>query len=139
MSELITIKTKGSQFLSTNYFSTAHAAAGRAYLSWRPGFGRLFIPDSKLYDIEAMKKCEHVIVSRGQMDDIECLEVMFENATSTPPALHLPIDMTDRELPDGDNGNEFVFQAYSSDGLEFECKGYYRLVDVMPCLLALNG
>lgn len=138
MSELITVNHKGSQMLATNYFQSKLAAAGQPYLYWSPGFGRLLIPDSKLCDVNELKNCEHVVISRGQMQDVDCVEIMFEDSTSTPNAYHLMMNAVSRELPAIDNGSEFIFQAIGSDGKEFECKGVYRVVDELPCLLPLN-
>ena len=63
---------------------------------------------------------------------------MFEDASATPPAIHLLMDMTNRELPEVDDGSEFKFEAISSDGVEFRARGFYRLVDTLPCLLPLD-
>lgn len=134
---LLTIRNAGQRILVTNYWDNEHAAAGLFYLSWNAGAGRLLVPDSQTAALADMRSAECVIVSRGpwpQAGKAEALELLFEDHSDSPFAIHLGAEQTDRLIPDIQQGGGFVIAAWTRAGEQLRLPGKYRRVARLPCL-----
>lgn len=137
MPHLITINNRGQAILATDYWATPAAAAGYVFLSWNAGAGRVLIPDSRKSMLREMAGATEVIVSRGpwaEQNGREALELLWEDGSAAPFAIHLVAEQTDRLLPDTDQGGGFVIAAWTRGGLKGRWPGRYRRVDRLPCL-----
>ena len=89
---------------------------------------------------------KHVIVSRGpwpseQLPD--AVEILFDDGSDNPFALHLSPESLDRMPLDTDAGKEWLFTVWTAPRRNgpphkaLERPAYYRRVDALPCLLPL--
>lgn len=134
---MITIENKGQRLVATNYWDSDHARAGYLYLSWNAGAARLLVPDSQKPLIREMKTGKYVIVSRGPWSDQggrDGLELLFEDGSDAPFAVHLVADQTDRLLPEENQGGGFVVSVWTRGGKKLRLPGKYRRVDIIPCM-----
>jgi len=130
----IEIGNNGQEITDTNYWYTPHAQKGHFYLSWNAGAARLLVPRSQLSTIDEMKTGKLVIISRGEYENRDALELLFEDYTDTPYFITLVTDQTDRLLPASDAGSEFVFSVWTENGKQFTLKAMYRTVGKLPFL-----
>ncbi|WP_231370146.1 hypothetical protein [Thioalkalivibrio sp. ALE16] len=81
-----------------------------------------------------------VIVSRGPWEPFEggeakdALELLWEDDSETPFALHIAIEQSDRQLPEHNQGGGFVITAWTRGGLKGRWPGRYREVEAIPHL-----
>jgi hypothetical protein len=134
---MLTIQNRGQAIAHTNYWDSDHARRGYLYLTWNAGAARLLIPDVAKPLLHDMKNAQEVIVSRGPWtahDHRDALELLWEDHTDTPFAIHLVAEQTDRLLPETDQGSGFVVTAWTRGGCKARWPGRYRVVDAIPCL-----
>lgn len=133
----ITISNNGQEIEFTNYWDSEHARRGYVFLSWNAGAGRLLIPDSQGALLPEMKSGKYVIVSRGPWIDQggrDAVELLFEDGTDSPFALHLVAEQCDRMIPATDQGGGLVVTAWTRAGEQLRLPAKYRKVDEIPCL-----
>jgi hypothetical protein len=136
--DLFQIQNAGPEITATNYFELPHAAAGKVLVSCNAGAFRVLVPDSAAGYIEEMRTGLVVIVSRGPWpaegrDD--AFELLFDDHTPSPFALHLSPESFDRLPARGDEGRSFVLSVWTRGPvkqLERPCR--YRRVPSIPCL-----
>jgi hypothetical protein len=134
---MLTILNQGQAIRETNYLDSDHAQAGLCYLSWNAGAARLLVPDLSKHLLPWMKGGREVIVSRGPWTDQggrDALELLWEDDTHSPPCLHLVAELTDRLIPDYQQGGGFVVTAWTRGGMEGRWPGKYRVVPQIPDL-----
>lgn len=139
---MLTIVNQGQAIASTNYWDSAHARAGYFYLSWNAGAARLLVPDAQKSALREMRVAQYVIVSRGPWSDQggrDALELLWEDGTDTPFAIHLVAEQTDRWVPESDQGSGLVVTAWTRGGLKGRWPGRYRVVPRIPCLDAWSS
>jgi hypothetical protein len=136
--EQIYLRNDGAKLLETNYWTTSYAGRGFCYLSPLGGALRLLIPEAQRAAIQEMRNAKYVIASFGFWPeaDTEGVELLFEDDSSEPFALHLPVTLMERQIGSSDMGREVPFLAYSPAGLEFEMRVKLRRVPALPCLAA---
>ncbi|WP_252178334.1 hypothetical protein [Endozoicomonas sp. 4G] len=61
-------------------------------------------------------------------------ELMWEDGTDYPFAVHLVAEQTDRLIPDTQQGAGFDVAAWTRGGLKARWPGRYRVVDAIPDL-----
>jgi len=89
---VIQIVNHGPLIVSTNYWQTDLAQAGKYYCSVNAGAIRLLVPPAHRDAIEDMRAAQYVILSRGPWPAMglpEAVELFFEDTTDEPFALHL--------------------------------------------------
>lgn len=89
---MIAVENHGPLVLSSNYWQSEYAAAGKLYVSVNAGAVRVLVPPSNREMIEEFRKCQYVVLSRGpwpQMRLPEAVELLLEDGTESPYALHL--------------------------------------------------
>lgn len=133
----LTIKNDGQAIESTNYWDLEQAQRGYVFLSWNAGAGRLLVPDSQAAIIREMKTGKYVIVSRGPWKDQggrDAIELLFEDGSDSPFALHLVAEQCDRMIPATDQGGGLVVSVWTRAGEQMRLPGKYRRVEEIPCL-----
>jgi hypothetical protein len=96
---MIHIANDGPRILDTDYWTTPHAARGACYLSINAGAFRLLVPPALASAIGEMVTAKTVVVSRGpwpEQHKDEAIEVLFDDGTSSPYAIHIGAEQVDR-------------------------------------------
>ncbi|MBJ7543286.1 hypothetical protein [Rhodomicrobium udaipurense] len=96
---MMRIDNDGPEIVSTDYFETPNARAGALFLSVNAGVFRLLVPPRLEYALCEMKTGREAIISRGpwpEMGRDDALELMFEDGTDNPFALHFGVEQIDR-------------------------------------------
>ncbi|MFE8034772.1 hypothetical protein [Thiohalocapsa marina] len=131
------IQNKSQAIDWTDYWTSEHARAGLFFLSWNAGAGRLLVPDSQKRCLREMRGASQVIVSRGPWVDQggrDALELLWEDGTDSPFAVHIVAEQTDRMIPDTQQGGGFDIAVWTRGGLKERWPGRYRVVDAIPDL-----
>lgn len=84
-----------------------------------------------------MRGAKEVIVSRGpwiEQSRRDALELLWEDGSDNPFAVHLVAEQTDRLIPETDQGGGFAVSAWTRDGKRGEWPGKYRVVSEIPWL-----
>lgn len=139
---VLTIENHGPLILSSNFWQTDAARAGKFYLSTNAGAFRLLIPRAHEAVLAEMRTACEVIVSRNPWPAerlADALEVLFEDGSDSPFALHLSLESADRVPLDEDQGRELVFTAWTTPRRgkphkALERPAWYRRVAKLPCL-----
>lgn len=129
---MITITNDGPRILQTNYFDTEHAVRGFLFASWNAGALRLLVPDAQLDLVAEMQTGSSVVVTRGMLQGRDALEIMFDDGSDAPFAIHIGTEQTDRSLPDIDDGRAITVTAWRRTGLIGEWPGRYRTAASLP-------
>ncbi|MGB6053727.1 MAG: hypothetical protein WBG17_00660 [Burkholderiaceae bacterium] len=130
---MIEIINDGPAIVRTNYWETKHAAAGYVYGTWNAGALRLLIPDSMLDQIAEMRTGRLAVVTRGAlMGRPDALEVLFDDDSDAPYALHIVREQIDRIVPESDAGSGIVVTVWSRMGKLAEWPGHYRVAAALP-------
>lgn len=134
---MIEIQNDGPRIVSTNYWSTPHAAQGFFYLSWNAGAARLLVPRPQVAAIAEMQTADYVILTRGpwpEAGDRMRWELLFEDHGPSPYAVHLVPEMSDRVIPPSDIGRRVAFSAWTEAGHALQLSGRVRSAKRLPCL-----
>jgi hypothetical protein len=134
---VIKIINDGPALVSTDYWRTEHCARGFAYLSINAGAARLMLPPALHSALADMRSAREVIISRGQLQPPggrgqDALELMFEDDSDAPFALHMLMSQCDRTLPANDQGGGFDLVVSTEAGEQLRLPARYRVVDVLP-------
>lgn len=132
---MIEIHNNGPAISGTNYWDTEHA--GYFYLSWNAGAARLLVPDTRVGEIAEMRTGEYVILSYGPWTDQgsrPAWELLWEDGSDSPYAIHLVEEQTDRRPPVEDQGGGLIVTAWTRAGLVATWPGKFRRVREIPCL-----
>ena len=135
----ISIANRGQAIASTNYWDMEHAKAGLIFLSWNAGAGRVLIPDVQKPLLRQMKGAKSVIVSGGPWPDRggrDAWELMWEDYSEAPFAIHLLAEQSDRLLAETDLGKGFTISVWTRGGMKGRWPGRYRRVDQIPYMQA---
>jgi hypothetical protein len=139
---MIQIENAAQRIIKTDYWDSEYARAGYFYLSWNARAGRLLVPDAQKPALTEMRSARLVIVSSGPIADPRAggtrpaLELLFEDDSDSPYAIHIVEEQTDRKLPETNQGGGFLIAAWTRGGLKHSWPGKYREVDELPCLQA---
>lgn len=140
MPSMIQIANDGPLLKSTSYWQSAYARRGAVFLSMNAGAWRILVPPALAASaLPEMRTGKEVIFSRGPweaMGRAEAIEVMFEDGSDTPYALHVGQEQWDRLPLDEDQGHPIRALVYTAGGLQLELPGRYRRVAELPCMLS---
>lgn len=131
---VIMIVNKGQDIVETSYWDTAMSHSGYAYASWNAGALRLLIPDQLLPAVEEMRTGRQAIVTRCLLAGREAIEILFDDGSDAPYALHLTEQACDRRLSLEDEGLEIVVSAWGRSGKLAQWPGLCRAAARLPCL-----
>lgn len=137
---LIEIRNHGPLIVATNYWETPLEAAGNVFCSVNAGAIRLLVPRSHRLIINQMR-CDsrYAILSRGPWPEMmldEAVEIMLEDGSDSPFALHLSPQLFDSLPGEPAAGREWVFSVWDCKrgrphkALERIC--YWRRVPQLP-------
>jgi hypothetical protein len=134
---MIAITNDGARLLGTNYWSTPQAQAGYLFVSWNASCFRLLVPAAAGWMIPEMRSGHEVIITRGPWPDknrTEALELMFEDASDSPFAVHIGVEQSDRLIPECGQGAGLAVTVYTAQGPALELPARYRIMPQLPCL-----
>ena len=138
---VITISNHGPLIASTNYWSLAMEEAGKIFVSVNAGAVRVLVPRAHRRIIEDMRAAKHAVLSRGpwpQMGLADAVEILFDDGTDDPFALHLSPESFDLLPAAPDAGKEWVVSVWDlkkgkpHKAVERRC--YWRRVPQIPWL-----
>ncbi len=138
---MIEIINHGALIVSTNYWQTEMAAAGKYYGSVNAGAVRVLVPASQRANIEDMRAARYVILSRGPWPAKglpEGVELLFEDLTDSPFALQLAPESFDLLPGEPPPGQEWIVSVWDEKkgrphkAVERPC--YWRRVPRIPWL-----
>lgn len=141
MENIITVQNHGPLIERTNYYESALAASGKLYVSVNAGAIRILLPPSKFRDLTEMRQSKFCILSCGlwpEMGLAEAIEIMFEDYSNSPYALHLAPESFDALPAKPEPGREWVLYVYTlkagrlHKSLERKC--FWRRVEKIPCI-----
>lgn len=131
---MIEILNNGQDIASTNYWATPHAAAGYAFASWNAGALRLLLPPALLRDLPDMQAAPVAIVTRGRLQGRDAVEIMFDDNSEAPYALHVLAEQSDRLVPADQHGMPIIVTAWAASGMLHTWRGKYRVSKELPDL-----
>src|SRR3990167_2306796 len=104
---ILTIENDGPRIVRTNYWSSEHAARGAFYVSVNAGAFRVLVPEAVRDVVAEMRTAKEVVISRGpwpaeRRDD--ALELLFDDGSASPFALHIGVEQIDRLPSAQDDG-----------------------------------
>jgi hypothetical protein len=142
MAEVIVIANDGPLIVSTNFWLTATARAGKFYLSSNAGAFRLLVPTMHTGSLRDMRGATMAVISRGPYPALrlsDALELLFDDQSQEPFSLHLSAGAVDRMPLDTDTSQEWVLSVWThlvqercTKQCEVPC--HYRRVRVLPDL-----
>jgi hypothetical protein len=137
----IIIENDGPRIRAANYWQTEWAQYGAFYLSLNAGAFRLLVPRAQEALLDEFRTGREVLISRGPWpaaQRADALEILFDDNTDDPFALHLGLEQIDRLPRATDAGREVIFSAWTFRGgeprLSYQAPCFYRLVPRLPCL-----
>lgn len=137
------IKNHGPLVVATNYWGLPAAKAGKFYLSTNAGAFRLLVPRQHESILEAdLVPAKEVVISRGpwpQARREDGLEVLFDDGSDNPFALHLSMEAVDRVPTPEDQGREWICTVWTAPRrgkphLALQRPAWYRIVPRIPWL-----
>lgn len=140
--DLISIQNDGPEIVHTDYWRTSNAARGYYYLSINAGAFRLLVPESCVANLREWTSAREVLVSRGpwpQAARSDALEILFEDDSDSPYALHLGVEQIDRLPLDVDQdlagqAARWIFTVWTPTGRALALPCRYRRVARIPWL-----
>jgi hypothetical protein len=129
----IMVENDGAVLVSTNYWQTDHCAKGLFYMTTNAGCVRLLVPPVKEGDISEMTRgVREVVLTRGRLEGIDCVEIMFEDGSNSPFAIHMQATLADRLWPPRDEAKPWRFAIYTRSGKVAEYVCYLRRAPLLP-------
>jgi hypothetical protein len=138
---MIQISNHGPLILSTNYWDSELAQAGKLFVSVNAGAIRVLLPPSRYGDLQDMRAGKACVLSRGPWPEqqlAEGIELMWDDGSEAPYALFLTPESFDMLPGEPQGGREWICAVYvAKDGrphksLERRC--HWRRVERIPCL-----
>jgi hypothetical protein len=127
------ISNDGPRILSTDYWTTEHAAHGLAYLSVNAGALRLLVPQLLEPAIAEMRTAAYAIVSLGTHDETgrAAYHLLFEDHSDAPFAL--VTENFDRAIAEERREGLSLSVWTQPAELALEMRAYFRRVPRVPC------
>lgn len=131
----------GPLILSSTFWGSDYDQAGKLYVSCNAGAIRLLVPAAKRELIEEARKCRYAILSRGPwlvMGLEDAVEILFEDESDSPYAVHLSPESFDMLPAEPDGGREWVLSVWDlkkgKPHKAVERKCHWRRVPQIPWL-----
>lgn len=143
---IIQVSNHGPLILSTNYWESELALGGKFFVSVNAGAIRVLLPPAAYGVLSDMRAARECVLSRGpwpQLRKSEAIEIMWEDGSDSPFALHLTPESFDLLPAEPEPGREWVCSTWTAkDGrphkaLERIC--HWRRVPKIPYLKAWEG
>ncbi len=144
---ILAVQNHGPLIVASNYWTLPAARAGRVLISINAGAFRLLIPASQEPMIADMLTAKEILVTRAPWPEaglLDAFEVLFDDRTDDPFALHLSPASFDRVPEDADIAIPWLFTAWTAPrrgrphkALERAC--WYRRAPSIPWLRPREG
>lgn len=144
---VLVVANHGPLITSTNFWDLPAAKAGKVLVSVNAGAFRVLVPRSAESAIPDMLTAKECLVSRGPwpaMRLADAFEILFDDRSGNPFALHLAPESFDRIPADEDVAIPWVLTAWTSPrrgrpyrALERPC--WYRRAPSIPYLKPRGG
>lgn len=136
---ILQVTNNGPEIIETNYFDLEAAAAGKFFVSINAACFRVLVPEVCESTIPDMKTATEAIISRGPWPAErrkDGFEILFDDHTESPFALHLSPESFDR-LPaqdDAGRGDLKLSVWVAGPRKVIELPARYRIVRSIPFL-----
>jgi hypothetical protein len=113
---VLIVKNHGPLVVASNFWELPESKLGKYLVSVNAGAFRLLLPESLEPALDDMRTAKGVAVSRGPwpaqgLDD--AIEILFDDGTRDPFALHTATEAFDRLPLDADAGWEWLFTVWT--------------------------
>lgn len=141
MTDLIRIDNHGQLITGTNYWELAVEEAGNIFVSCNAGAIRVLVPRVHRRIIGDMRSAKYCVLSRGPwpaMRLAEAVEILWDDLTDDPFALHLSPESFDCLPAEPPAGQEWICSAWDlkkgrpHKAVERVC--HWRRVERLPWL-----
>lgn len=142
---MLKIENHGPLITATNYWSLPPKRGELCFVSVNAGAFRLLLRPEAREHIPDMQAAREVLISRGPWPAArlpDAIEILFEDGSTDPFALHLQIESFDRLPTDSDQGKPWTLSVWDNrtanprprprQVLERPC--WYRRVSILPWL-----
>lgn len=136
------IKSHGPLIVASNYWDLPECQLGKILVSTNAGAFRVLLPPVAEPCLDDMRSATECVISRGPWPAAsvpDAVEVLFDDASADPFALHLSVAAFDRLPLDSDADHEWVLSVWTRPrrgrphkALERPC--WYRRVGSIPYL-----
>jgi hypothetical protein len=112
---MLTIQNHGPLITDTNFWGSEYDRAGKLYCSCKAGAIRVLLPQSKSDLVGEWRTAKYVILSRGpwpQAGLTEAVEILLEDGSDNPYALHLSPESFDLVPAEPEPGLEWVLSVW---------------------------
>lgn len=145
----IRTENAGQELTATNFWSTEQAQRGLVYVTINAGAVRILVPPAIEDEvITAARTAQSVLLSRGPWrahGGREGVEILLEDGSQSPFAIHVDARQCDRRWGAGDHGRELPCSVWvrgeGADGVRkaAELPGRLRVVQRIPWLKPWGG
>lgn len=138
---MIEVTNHGPLIVASNYWGSEYDRGGKIFASVNAGCIRLLIPSAHRTMIEECRSSKYAVLSRGPWPEqrlADAVEILFEDGTDSPFALHLSPTSFDMLPAEPEPGREWTITLWTAKkgvphrGLERVC--HWRRVASLPCL-----
>jgi hypothetical protein len=145
---VIWLKNAGARITDTNYWGSELEQRGLVFVSVNAGHIRLLIPRSTSKEVKGMKRgCRFCVLSRGPwiaagLTLPEAVEILFEDGSNSPYALHLSPELFDVLPSAPESGKRWRLSIWTYQGRPrkiFQTTCYWRRAPMLPWLKPLAG
>lgn len=112
---MIVTHNHGALLIASNYWGSDLDRTGKFYCSVNAGAVRLLLPCSRYSLVGEWRSCEYVILSRGPWPEQgldEAVEILFEDHSDSPYALHLAGQSFDLLPVEPEIGREWILSVW---------------------------
>ena len=119
--------------------TTGRATTPNGYCRFSVNAGciRLLLPEKTLFSLEddVLDGARYVIVTRGMYHGQDAYEVLFEDNSASPFAIHTLANQWDRLIPQSESGRKGIpFHVYRNGSLVRKMAARFRTAPRLPCL-----
>jgi hypothetical protein len=115
-SSVIHIENHGPLIIASNYWVSDVARAGKLWVSVNSGAVRVLLPPSAYGCLTDMRAARECVLSRGpwpEQDVAEAVEIMWDDGSDSPFALHLTPASFDLLPAEPEPGREWVCSTWT--------------------------
>jgi hypothetical protein len=114
---MIQITNHGPLIVSTNYWQSEYASARKIFCSVNAGAIRVLLPPTLYGMLAEMRTGKYCVLSRGpwwQAMTREAVEIMWEDGSDSPFALHLNAESFDMLPAEPEPGRDWVCSVWTN-------------------------
>jgi len=145
MSTIVT-DNRGKLIVSSTYWGSEYEKAGKVFVSVNAGAIRVMVPTTMHKAVDDWRAAKYAILSRGPWPEQslpEAVEILWEDGSDNPYALHLPRESFDHLPSEPPAGRDWLITVWQlkegkpHKALERTC--YWRRVERLPWLKPLKN